>query len=233
MKGAKVISLIGMSNMGKSYWAERLVREQGYQMISIDREIQAELAPVLVRDGYAGADALANWIGFPDNARYAANDDMYLRLEEEFTRGAIDRVKGVQARFVLDLTGSVIYLKMRTLALLRRHTTVVLLKSSKEHLAEMRDLYFHHPKPVHWGDAYSPLSGEDPHETLRRCYPALVSWRTSRYKVLAHVAIAHDRHKSPDYSAKKLVRDVKRAIREKEDAERTELGGEAGTVHLF
>jgi len=40
-----------------------------------------------------------------------------------------------------------------------------------------------------WGDVFQPNNGESADETLRRCYPNLLTERRKRYSAMAHVTV--------------------------------------------
>src|SRR5260370_451908 len=49
--------------------------------------------------------------------------------------------------------------------------------------------YLSDPKRVLWRRAFQPRAGENPRETVARCYPALISARRQGYEALAHCAL--------------------------------------------
>lgn len=181
----KPLSLIGMSGVGKSFWAKRLEAD-GWVRRDCDGEIAAALG-TLVRPepGEEPVHALGRWMGMPWHEGYAAREAEYLALEERVTRTALAELP---ARGVLDTTGSVIYLSAPLLAALRARTRVVYLRTPAERCAAMLRLYLEEPKPVVWGGAFA-AGGEAPEAALPRCYEELLRIRDARYAALAHVVI--------------------------------------------
>lgn len=181
------VCLVGMSNCGKSYWSNQLRLGREFELVSVDAEIEKAIEPELTALGFAGIDGMAEWMGFPSDSRFAANQARYLSYEETITAAAAFPSDCRNA--VLDTTGSVIYLSDDTLRKVRRNYLIVHLEASDDMLGAMTENYFDTPKPVVWGDAFDQLEGETPNAALRRCYPRLLRERRERYARLAHVTI--------------------------------------------
>lgn len=182
------LCLVGMSGVGKSFWAKRL-EAAGHRRRDCDAEIAAELGALVVPGpGEEPVHALGRWMGMPWHEGYAAREAAYLALEERVTRAALDALVGGPAPSVLDTTGSVIYLSPALLADLGRRTRVVYLRTPEERCAEMLRRYLEEPKPVVWGGLFDAGS-EAPEQALPRCYAALLAARDARYQALAHVTL--------------------------------------------
>lgn len=180
------ICFVGMSNCGKSYWSQQLKRKRGFHVVSVDEEIESAIKPELSALGYAGINGMAEWMGFPSDNRFAKNQSVYLGYEESITARTSPQ-EGSNS--VLDTTGSVIYLKSKTLGRIRSKYLIVHLEASDDMLEFMTKNYFEMPKPVVWGDAYLPLVDEEPVQAMRRCYPNLLRERRKKYAALAHVTV--------------------------------------------
>ncbi|HJY89628.1 MAG TPA: hypothetical protein VJ255_05085, partial [Candidatus Acidoferrum sp.] len=129
-------------------------------------------------------------MGWPDSPEYAERELQY--LAEEIA--SLDEVltsleKDPQRELVLDTTGSVIYTGNNLLFRLRKLMTVVYLAASNEEHQLLIQRYLKDPKPVLWRGAFQPRNGEDPHDTVARCYPALLAARRQGYQALAHCTI--------------------------------------------
>ncbi len=186
---AAVISLIGMSNVGKSHWARRLAREAGYQHIDCDRLIGRALFP----DPAARPDlrSMASWLGQPGDARYGERSLLLLAAEREVMR-ALMQALAAEPRGcpqVLDTSGSVIHAGDDVLAAMRQHTRIVYLEAPVSQRAALYARYLAQPKPLIWGDAWQPQAGEAVVATRARCYPELLAERARRYAALAHVTL--------------------------------------------
>src|SRR3954471_24776883 len=81
--GELVLSLVGMSNVGKSYWSKRLIGA-GFTHICCDDLIERELGNELFELGYAGGIAdMAKWLGQPYDRQFPLNQQRYLQLETD------------------------------------------------------------------------------------------------------------------------------------------------------
>ena len=184
------LALVGMSGAGKSFWTKRLAAEK-IPAISSDSQIEARLAHTLQKGGFRGINGVAAWMGWPDSPTYAEREAQY--LSEEIA--SLDEVltsleRDPQRELVLDTTGSVIYTGNNLLFRLRKLTMVVYLAASSEEQQLLIERYLKDPKPVLWRGAFQPRGGETPHETVARCYPALLAARRQGYQALAHCTIA-------------------------------------------
>ncbi|AKF05920.1 shikimate kinase [Sandaracinus amylolyticus] len=181
--------LVGMSGVGKSFWARRLAEQRGYVRHDCDGEIGARLSSIVTPSpGEEPVHALGRWMGMPWSEGYAAREARYLALEETVTREALDACRDGR-RHVIDTTGSVIYLPDALLDRLRSVGRVVYLRTPEARREAMLRRYLEEPKPVVWGDAFACATGEAPREALPRCYASLLAWRERRYAALAHVVI--------------------------------------------
>ncbi len=183
------LALIGMSGAGKTFWTKKLA-EAGYPAISCDDRIEQKLAPRLAAGGYAGINGVAAWMGWPDSATYTERESEYL-AEEIHTLDEILTELENQAKksLVLDTTGSVIYTGNNLLMRLRRQMTIVHLAASAEERQLLIERYLNDPKPVLWRGAFQPRAGEQPRDTVARCYPALIVARRQSYEALAHCTL--------------------------------------------
>ncbi len=183
------LALIGMSGAGKTFWTKKLA-EAGYPAVSCDDRIEQKLAPRLAAGGYAGINGVAAWMGWPDSATYAERESEYL-AEEIHTLDEILTELENQAKksLVLDTTGSVIYTGNNLLMRLRRQMTIVHLAASAEERQLLIERYLSDPKPVLWRGAFQARAGEQPRDTVARCYPALIVARRQSYEALAHCTL--------------------------------------------
>jgi shikimate kinase len=190
------LALIGMSGAGKTFWTKKLAASL-YPTVSCDDRIEQRLVPRLATGGHSGIDGVAAWMGWPDSATYPERESEYL-AEETHTLDEIltELEKHPEKSLVLDTTGSVIYTGNNLLMRLRRQMTIVHLAASAEEQQLLIERYLSDPKPVLWRGAFQPRPGEKPHQTVARCYPALMAARRQSYEALAHctlqVASLHD-----------------------------------------
>ena len=183
------LALIGMSGAGKTFWTKKLAAG-GWPAISCDDRIEQRLAPQLSAGGYAGINGVAAWMGWPDSATYAEREAQYLAEEISVLDEVLTELeKYPEKPLVLDTTGSVIHTGNNLLMRLRRQTTVVYLAASAEEQQLLIERYLTDPKPVLWRGAFQAKGGELPHETVGRCYPALIAARRRSYEALAHCTL--------------------------------------------
>ncbi len=200
MKKIKHISLIGMSNSGKSYWSKKLA-EKGFLRMSSDDYIEEKLEYELSRLGYAGIADVSKWLGQPYEKQHANNSLRYLDFEKEslrvFCKRIVDDFSG--KNIVIDTTGSVIYTG-DTLALLKKHTTIVYLDTPESVQSEMYQSYVKNPKPVLWFDSFNQKQNESDLDALKRCYPEFLAFRTKRYQEYADKIMDYFQVRKKDFS---------------------------------
>lgn len=183
------LALIGMSGAGKTYWTKHLAAAN-YPAVSCDDLIESRLSPTLHAGGFRGINGVAAWMGWPDSPTYSERESQY--LSEEIS--SLDEVlsgleKNPSSALILDTTGSVIHTGNNLLFRLRKLMTVVYLAASAEEQQLLIRRYLEDPKPVLWRGAFQPKPGESPHQTVARCYPALIAARRQSYEALAHLTL--------------------------------------------
>ncbi|MCK5461243.1 hypothetical protein KAI58_04630 [Candidatus Gracilibacteria bacterium] len=180
-EGGLKIAFVGMSNVGKSLRAREFAQQCHFQKVSVDDEIKEKL-------GFEDMLAMASWMGFPYEEKFKKHEEIYLNCEEEYTKNCL---KGIadNENFVLDTTGSVIYLKKSVLDFLQENFLILNLQVSEGMIELMTKKFFKEPKPVVWGDSFNQKKGESNKEALQRNYPDLLVWRQKQYKALADVVL--------------------------------------------
>lgn len=183
------LCLVGMSGIGKSFWAKRLA-ERGFVRHDCDGAIGEHLSELVTpAPGEEPVHALGRWMGMPWTAGYAAREARYLALEEQVTREALERALSTPGRHVIDTTGSVVYLPSPLLERLRASCRVVYLRTPEARREAMLRRYLEEPKPVVWGQSFAAGPDEEPEAALPRCYAELLAFRDRRYAALAHVVL--------------------------------------------
>jgi hypothetical protein len=66
---------------------------------------------------------------------------------------------------------------------------IVYLAASADEQQLLIRRYLEDPKPVLWRGAFQSKPGEDPRDTVARCYPALIAARRQSYEALAHCTV--------------------------------------------
>ena len=183
------LALIGMSGVGKTFWAKQL-GQAGYRWISCDDRIEQRLRSRLEGGGYAGIHGVASWMGWPDRPTYGEREAEYLAAETTTLDEVLAELeRNPSSELVLDTTGSVIYTGNNLLRRLRRQMTIVYLVASAEEQQLLIERYLQDPKPVLWRGAFQAKKGEAPRETVARCYPTLIAARRQSYEALAHCSV--------------------------------------------
>lgn len=200
-----IISLIGMSNVGKSFWSRRLQEEHMFQHICCD-DLIAQILQVSTKETAAVTD-LASWMGMPHSEGFVERETQYLEAEARVLTHILDTVE-VKQNVVIDTTGSVIYLAREVLDQLQNMSRVVYLQTADEDLNTMIETFFDCPKPVIWRDVFHRLVNEQEDQALRRCYPTLLKHRAERYQALAHISIPRHRLRDPHYSTDQFLYEV-------------------------
>ena len=202
------VAFVGMSNCGKSFRSTQLAEALGFQLSSVDAEIEKHLHTELQALGHQGIGGIAKWMGFPYEGHFREREARYLQLEEQLTSSAS---LPSAANFALDTTGSVVYLSESCRRQLSTVYLVVHLEATDEMLGEMIERYFQSPKPVIWGPLFSlqPEDEGDGQRALRRCYPHLLRWRRQRYRELADVNLAARVSLAPDIGPRAFMEHVR------------------------
>lgn len=174
------IAFIGMSNTGKSFRSDELHQIQDFNYVHVDDKIEEELQ-------LSSMAEMAAWMGYPFDERYEKRSKRYLALEEKYTHKT--EYIHSQKNFVLDTTGSVIYLSEETKQYLKDNFLLILLDIEQDQLEKMKELFFKEPKSVYWGNSFSQKNENDTIDAVRRCYPQLLSDRKNQYRELADIII--------------------------------------------
>jgi shikimate kinase len=214
-KKGRVLTFIGMSGVGKSYWAEKF-REIGYKTFNVDDLIQEKLGDLIneveadknVKFEETKVGDLAKWMGFPGDKRYPGNAKKYLKLETKITEAVLKQAIKSGQDTIIDTTGSVIYTDKKIQTLLRKHSKVVFFDTTKQNLKEMFEVFCKVPKPIIWGNIYKAKKGEPEDKTLARCYQELLNSRIKKYKKLAHIALPYKFTHTPNLDTAKFIKKI-------------------------
>ncbi len=208
-----IITFIGMSGVGKSYWSEKFAKE-GYEVFHIDDLISEKLGEIINKENGDGnvdygkslVGGLAKWMGFPGDKRYEKNCKTYLKLEEKITLQSLNKTIKNNKPAIIDTTGSVIYLSSELKSKLKKHTKIVYLDISKSKLSELFETFCKFPKPIIWNGKYKALKNETEEKTLARCYKNLLDFRINKYEKLAHKIISYTQHHKNNLSTQGILK---------------------------
>lgn len=187
-----ILSLIGMSNIGKTYWSKKL-HNVGFKHINCDDLIEAKLASILKKLGYSGVEDVSRWMGQPYDDRFVVNQNKYLSFEREVMDKIFEQVKnGNLNNTVIDTTGSVTQTGKSLCEKLKQYSMVINIEASENMKEKMFKQYLEEPKPVVFGDVYSQGEGETNIQALSRCYRKLLDLRSTLYAECADVIIPRE-----------------------------------------
>lgn len=211
----RVISFIGMSGSGKTYWSKKLADEAQFTCYSCDDLIAVELDDVLTSTSSVETERLSRWLGFPFEPQFAANEKIYLDYEARVVRECIEKIRESkdEERIVCDTTGSFIYLPTELQDELQSVSTIVCLETPPEAVNVLYKRYMNNPKPIVWNGNYRPASDERPEEALHRCYYDLLHERLALYSKRAEVKLPFDRCHNTAMSAQQFLTFVQERAR--------------------
>jgi len=187
-----VLSLVGISNIGKTFWSKKLARFN-FKHFSCDDLIEEKLAPELKKLGYSGIADVSHWMGQPYHRRFQKNQEKYLTIENKVMKVFLMNLKDIKKyNVVIDTTGSVVHCGSSLLRELRRRTLIVYIEATSTMKEEMFKRYIKDPKPVVFGNIFMPKKGETKEQTLERCYRKLFTKRALLYNKCADVIIPYE-----------------------------------------
>lgn len=209
----KVITLIGISGIGKSYWSQRFAEELGYTHLSADARIAAELRAELdlvneqglneqglneqgLNEQGLNEQRLATWLGFPTSPQYEENEQRYLKLDrraiENFAAVAISQRDNSQISYIIDTSGSSIYVGEPALNRLAELGPVVYLEIEAGQEALLVERFLASPKPIVWNKTFLGTPDSIPSlDILRQSYQRLLASRKELYEQYSTIRIAY------------------------------------------
>ena len=176
-----IISLIGMSNIGKTFWSKKLTK-LGFKHINCDDIIEEKLGPKLKERGYQGIEDVAKWLGQPHEKQFKENEAQYLKLEKDTMNEIFQNITEENQNVVIDTTGSIVHTGSNILEDLKKHSLVIYLETPEEMKKEMYENFIAHPKPLIWEDNYKD-------NDLAKSYVELLENRSNLYKEHADLTI--------------------------------------------
>ena len=205
------ISLIGMSNIGKTYLSWKL-NELKFKRFGCDDMIEEKLTDKLEKMGYKGINDVARWLGQPYEKNSLENQKTYLQLEKQaLIKIFLFLANGNQENVVIDTTGSLVHTGEDICLQLKEHSLIVYIEASDDMEEQMFEQYLKEPRPVIWGKVFQPQDQEANQETLKRCYPELLDLRSSLYTRYADIIIPYN-SLSKDIKAEEFLELIKRSL---------------------
>jgi hypothetical protein len=211
-----LLSLIGMSGSGKSYWAEKLSR-RGFRRFCLDSLIAQRLSANLQRED-GSLMTLGEWMGFPFQEGYQGREDLYLAAEKQLMAEVLDWIEenacaGSDENVVVDTTGSVIYVGKDLIDRLRSLTSIVNFTFPTVVREAMLRQYISNPQPVLWRGFFKLEHGESVEDALFRCYHELLDSREIAYRKMADIEIDYFTRNSPIFRIADLLEIISKPVK--------------------
>jgi shikimate kinase len=200
------LGFMGMAGVGKSYWSEKFA-EAGFSCFHCDGIIASHLRAEL-GNGLETVHDLGDWMGFPYEADFRRKEEKYLALERQTLANILCMLAendDPNRRFVVDMTGSAVYVGEDLLGALRRHMTIVYFGVSAEAQAQLLQDYVARPRPVLWQGIYHANGDESPAAALARCYPRLIRDRERLYESWCDIKLEYDFHRRPGLTVEEFL----------------------------
>lgn len=172
--GNLAITLIGMSNIGKSTWSRRLSKIN-FHHIEFDKILAEKLQ----------MPDLAKWLGQPYDRQFPKNQQTLLDLESSTLNEILNQK--FNQNTIIDTPGSIIYCEKSQS--LKEKSLVIYIEATPEMKEAMFEVFLKHPKPIIWGDKFE--NHEDNYQALKNSYPKLLAHRSKLYEELADITIPY------------------------------------------
>ena len=187
-----------------------MASEKGFRHKAVDDLIIERLKQQPENTSIQSLEDVAKWLGQPSEPTFREREAEYLALERTITEELIaelgDDGWNIPENTVIDTTGSAIYLGDSLMSALAKRSRIVYLAIPESEYEFMYQQYYEDPKPVIWGTQYEPRAGESAEETMRRCYPELITWRAAQYKKYSDMMMIMDRKNRDRMSISRFLR---------------------------
>lgn len=212
-----ILGLIGMSGVGKSYWAAQFAAA-GFRRYACDDMI-AEQLEAAIGVPRASLHEMGDWMGLPYEACYPERAALYLAHETAVLRRITAELAHTdpQQDLVIDLTGSAIYVDPALLRALRRSATIVYLAVGAELHDQLLADYLANPRPILWDDMFEPYPDEAPAAAIARCYPHLIASRERSYELFCDVRLDHSIHRRAGMNVAGMIATIQSALNQTSD----------------
>jgi shikimate kinase len=201
-----------MSGIGKSHWSSKLAK-QGFRRFGCDELIAEKLKSELTTSNGI-TRPMGEWMGFPFEPGYGTRQQKYLEYEIEVMHEILDWLESASSagdeKIVIDTTGSVIYTGQSVLERLHRQTKVVYLDMPLVVQEQSRIAYRQDPAPVLWLDKFDQQPGETKEQALARCYPLLLTSRTTAYRNWADITLDYYQLREESFTTDDLLSEITR-----------------------
>lgn len=204
-----ILTLIGMSGAGKTYWAMRLAA-RGFACFDCDALLCARVAAASGRPVATLTEA-GRWMGLPYEEGFRRREALYLACEAEVLRDVAARAALCaydRADCVIDTGGSAIYADAAIFERIRRCSLVVYLAVPASRHQRMASAYLANPLPLIWSGLFNQEPGESLNEAFLRCYSRLVAHREQLYEQYSDVRLAYSYHRRPGLTCEGFLHSI-------------------------
>ncbi len=182
------LCLIGMSGVGKSFWAEKF-HAKDYQVVSCDQLICEHILQKIDSNEKI-ISCLGTWLGFPWQAGFNQREAIYLDLENEYMFDLSSKISELPT--LLDSTGSLIYCSSKTLHQVKSNFLVIYLKLSSEQTEKIISSYSSNPRPILWNNHFPKELDTPTALEIKQQLKLLINERETRYQDLADLTILNE-----------------------------------------
>ena len=216
-----LLTLIGMSGAGKTFWATRLAAH-GFTVIDCDALLATKLQPV---SGITGTslEEIGQWMGFPYEADFRRREALYLACEMDVLRDVVARAitwADTPTNTVIDTGGSVIYAEPVLVQRLRQCSTVIYLRLPSTLHQELVRAYLERPRPLIWNGLFNQTPNESLPAAFSRCYAQLIKHRERLYEQYSDVVLEYEDYSHPTFSVERFLEHVRASAEQARAADR-------------
>lgn len=204
-----ILTLIGMSGAGKTFWATRLA-EHGFTCFHCDDLLAEKLHSPGGPVGSSAVD-IGRWMGLPHEPGFQQREAVFLEYEAVVIREVVERAaicadNGINC--VIDTGGSAIYAGGEIFRQIRSFATIIYLTIPAAVHHEMLMTYLAHPLPLIWNGIFSQQSSESLDEAFARCYSQLIWHREQLYDLYSDVKLAYSYYRQPALTADRFLHHI-------------------------
>ena len=207
------IGLLGMSAVGKTFWANQLA-SLGFVCFHCDDLIASKLGREL-HQPFDDLYDVGRWMGFPFEKGFHEKESLYLALERATQMDLADMLRSQQedaSSVVVDMTGSAIYAPEEVLLQLKQSLVMVYLALTPEVHQTMLQAYLQQPRPLIWRGLFTQAPGESLTAALRHSYARLISYREKLYEKFCDVKLEYRIHRQEGLTVEEFVRAIRTAL---------------------
>ncbi|MAT43635.1 MAG: hypothetical protein CL609_14955 [Anaerolineaceae bacterium] len=200
-----IITLMGMSGTGKSYWSQKM-GTVGFKRYGCDDMISERLLKKLNIENKDTFEMHA-WVGFPYEDTHAERAELYFETEIEVMQEIVDLLSKTdhKTNIVIDTSGSAIYTPPSLMEKLGHLSKMIYLAVTPEMINTMLNKYLQKPVAVLWNGMFEQREGETISESFARCYPKLLSSREELYQKYSHQIIGPEIHRSASLTVQSFI----------------------------